>query len=93
MDDTEKYERARRSIERLVLQINEVIGGGATFGYIGNVERWGDERCWMVFLPHPGRVGTDGDHIGGFSTDDVVGALLTVSQLQGALKALKWSRS
>lgn len=90
MDDSAKYERAIRSIERLVRLLNEEIGGGATFGYIGNLERWGDERSWMVFLPHPGRVGTDGDHIGGFGTNDVDGALLTIAQLQGALKILKW---
>jgi hypothetical protein len=28
---------------------------GITFGYIGNVERWGDDRSWEIFLPHPGR--------------------------------------
>jgi len=30
---------------------------GITFGYIGNCERWGDDRSWSIFLPHPGRVG------------------------------------
>lgn len=20
-----------------------------TFGYIGNIERWGDDRCWRIF--------------------------------------------
>jgi hypothetical protein len=24
---------------------------GVTFGYIGNLERWGDDRSWAVFLP------------------------------------------
>jgi hypothetical protein len=26
---------------------------GVTFGYIGNLERWGDDRSWAVFLPPP----------------------------------------
>jgi hypothetical protein len=37
---------------------------GITFGYIGNVERWGDDRTWYVFLPHPGRVGDREDAVG-----------------------------
>ena len=23
---------------------------GVTFGYIGNCERWGDDRLWAIFL-------------------------------------------
>lgn len=30
---------------------------GLSFGYIGNIESWGDDRDFRVFLPHPGRVG------------------------------------
>ncbi len=49
------------------------------FGYIGNVTyelpethpRFRDDRLWMVFAPHPGRVGTDEDHIGGHRTEDL----------------------
>jgi hypothetical protein len=92
MTNSDRYTKALTSIERLVKLLNEAIGGGVTFGYIGNVERWGDDRSWMVFLPHPGRVGTDGDHIGGFSTNDDEGAWLTVAQLQGALKMAKYRR-
>lgn len=36
---------------------------GITFGYTGNLERWGDDRTWFVFLPHPGRVGRYNDSI------------------------------
>lgn len=36
---------------------------GLSFGYIGNIERWGDDRYWMVFLPHPGRVGGFNDSV------------------------------
>lgn len=36
---------------------------GITFGYLGNVESWGDDREWYIFLPHPGRVGKYGDGV------------------------------
>jgi len=36
---------------------------GITFGYIGNVEQWCDDRSWFVFLPHPGRVGRYNDSV------------------------------
>jgi len=36
---------------------------GVTFGYIGNCERWGDDRLWAIFLPHPGRVGSFADSV------------------------------
>jgi len=43
-----------------------------SFGYIGNcgVDRSGpfDDRSWYVFLPHPGRVGTPRDNVGGYRT-------------------------
>lgn len=43
-----------------------------SFGYIGNVgvDRSGpfDDRSWYVFLPHPGRVGTPADCVGGYRT-------------------------
>lgn len=46
-----------------------------TFGYIGNcgVARWGkfDDRRWYLFLPHPGRVGTPHDSVGGYSTESL----------------------
>ena len=38
------YDQVIRNIEWAVRKLNELIGGGATFGYIGNMERWGDDR-------------------------------------------------
>jgi hypothetical protein len=44
---------------------------GWTFGYIGNLSEWGDERSWMIFPPEQGysmefpKVKS----IGGFSTE------------------------
>lgn len=51
----------------------------ATFGYIGNAGRFGDDRLWMVFLPHDGRIGGV-DRIGhGFTTDNDAGAARTLA--------------
>jgi hypothetical protein len=36
---------------------------GITIGYLGNIELWGDDRAFYVFLPHPGRVGTYSDMV------------------------------
>ena len=52
-----------------------------TFGYIGNCdtrisgEVVNDHRSWKVFLPHPGRVGTYEDCLGGFPTGSLEGVL------------------
>jgi hypothetical protein len=51
---------------------------GTTFGYIGNFERWGDDRSFHIFLPHPGRVGSYEDSV----------SLGSVKQLPTALD--KW---
>lgn len=46
-------------------------GTGFTYGYIGNVESWGDDRAWHIMGAHPGRPGTRDDQVGGsFSTED-----------------------
>ena len=57
-----------KSLELLV-DVLKAEFPGISFGYIGNVDRWGDDRSWYVFLPHPGRVGTMLDRVGGYSTD------------------------
>lgn len=44
---------------------------GVTMGYIGNIYADGtDDRAWSIFLPHPGRVGTEADRLGRYSTQD-----------------------
>lgn len=53
------YEEAREIVAELP---------GVSIGYIGNCERWGDDRSWRVFLPHPGRVGTSADCLGSYPT-------------------------
>lgn len=42
---------------------------GLTVGYIGSTWSDGsDDRRWFIFRPHPGRVGTSDDSIGGYPT-------------------------
>lgn len=93
-----EYDKAIDSIRRIVGLLNAELrynvsdsrNPQVTFGYIGNVERGRDDREWMIFLPHPGRVGTDRDRIGGFTTGDLDGARQTASQAYGALRVLQW---
>jgi hypothetical protein len=43
----------RSAYERIGIVLHELIQRhprlGLTFGYIGNLERWGDDRGWKVF--------------------------------------------
>ena len=56
----------------------EVMPEGFTVGYIGNCSRDIDDRSWMIFRDHAGRVRTRKDAedgvmkqaIGGYSTED-----------------------
>lgn len=61
--------------QTLVKWIAESTGEDWTFGYIGNcgVDGRGrfDDRCWFAFRPHPGRVGTEADRIGGYPTSQL----------------------
>jgi hypothetical protein len=53
---------AFRILEERVKELSQELPG-VTFGYIGNLERWCDNRSWAVFLPHPARVGGFDDQI------------------------------
>lgn len=78
------YERAIRLIKASVEELNTLLGHkpgeGISFGYIGNIPVGAaqgsqhDDRAFYVFLPHPGRVGTYDDRIGGFSYGNAQGA-------------------
>lgn len=60
-------------INRLVALLSEKTGIAFTFGYVGNTygipdtPAYRDDRIYYVFAPHPGRVGTSRDSIGGVS--------------------------
>lgn len=80
-------ERCQRTVDLIA----EATGEDWTFGYIGNVELSGrDDRAWYAFRPHPGRVGTHDDRIGGVRTDDLDSLLPT---LMGALKMARMLRA
>jgi hypothetical protein len=103
--DPTSYDRAIARIEALVAGLNTLLGYSTeldadarrtcvTFGYIGNVDVNGanDNRSWSVFLPHPGRVGTDDDRIGSFRTDDDAGAWAAVRELAAFSKGARFAR-
>jgi len=64
-------ERTART-ERMYARAEEIVKRlpGVSIGYIGNLTSQNDDRSWMIFLPHPGRVGTTADSLGCFSTAD-----------------------
>jgi len=102
-----RYEFIIGRIESAVLALNGELGYDATdldgprvtFGYIGN---WGarladgtyanDDRLRCVFLPHPGRIGTEKDRIEGFRTGDASAAQTTFTALHYFLEGIRWSR-
>lgn len=77
------------SCQRLVKVLSANTGIDWTFGYLGNCSglqntpAFRDDRFWYAFAANPGRVGTEMDRIGGFSTARL-GDLVLV--LQGAVK-------
>ena len=60
------------ALNTIVNEINERTTGGFSVGYIGNVGRGYDDRSWMVFAPHPGRVGTRDDTWGDFRSQEAL---------------------
>jgi hypothetical protein len=70
-------------LRRIAERLSEVTGIKWTVGYIGNCDHRHDDRSWMLFAEHPGRVGTHLDRIGGVSTEQIP---LLIPQAQGALR-------
>lgn len=76
------YESQERLLRGQIDRLNAELGlvdHPITFGYIGNFPIGAtaggpnDDRLWMVFLPHPGRVGKTEDRIGGWKTGSLDG--------------------
>lgn len=72
---THKAEANARAYARAEAIVKDLPG--VTIGYIGNCSVASDvrvsahdDRSWYIFLPHPGRVGTREDSLGGFPTED-----------------------
>ena len=63
----------------------EVMPEGFTIGYIGNCSRDLDDRSWMIFRDHAGRVGTKKDVMGGYSTEDRYKLLDIIKTIKFAL--------
>ena len=42
-----------------------------SFGYIGNLERWGDDRSWRFFYIYNPEAGMPAKSFGGYSTDNL----------------------
>lgn len=62
--------REQQAQARFDRMMKATLPEGWSYGYIGNVDHKTDDRAWFIFAPHPGRVGTPKDRIGGFSTED-----------------------
>jgi len=43
----ERYTELEAKVKELARELP-----GITLGYIGNLERWGDDRSWYIFLPN-----------------------------------------
>lgn len=96
----ELYARHEAGLRKQVDELNELLGLAdadhrATFGYIGNCSPNGgnDDRAWYVFLPHPGRVGTADDRLGGFSTGSAEGVWATRKAVSALIQGVRLARS
>jgi hypothetical protein len=58
---------------------------GFSVGYIGNCSRNLDDRSWMIFRDHAGRVGTREDTIGGYPTEERYKLLKSIHAIKFAL--------
>lgn len=103
----DRYAKVNEMIREAVADFNEVLGLGrapkydeprVSFGYIGNGRM--TPNGWdlsgvihYVFLPHPGRVGTNEDSIGGFVEGDLEGAAHTLVAVRGAVAGARLAKS
>jgi hypothetical protein len=55
MNSKQQAKSDRQRHARFSGTVKELAAPGVTFGYIGKCERWGDDRLFAIFLPHPGR--------------------------------------
>lgn len=71
---------------------SENMPEGFSTGYIGNAKQvnnsivW-DDRSWMVFRAHEGRMGTKEDCIGGYSTEERYKLLPIIKAIKFTLDA------
>lgn len=95
-------ERIRATIDRLnrellCVETDDHDTPKITFGYIGNIATGaqlgskGDDTMWSVYLPHPGRVGTDKDRIGFFRHGDEAAAAAVLNALAGFERGVRFA--
>jgi hypothetical protein len=91
----ESYARQEALLRTEIAECNAALGltdakHKVTFGYLGNVAPNGsnDQRSWMVFLPHPGRVGRYEDHLGGFPTGSLEGIVAARRSLRALARGV-----
>lgn len=56
------YNAASEILRNKVAELRQELPG-ISFGYLGNFERWGDDRSFYVFLPTVDRPGDSGDQV------------------------------
>lgn len=100
------YARQEAILRDEIAELNALLGLAdadaldrrlVTFGYIGNGKLtsngWDLSDClWFVFLPHPGRVGTSDDRVGGFATGDLAGIVATRRALASVAQGVRLAR-
>lgn len=80
-------------IRDIVREINDAAGVGwspetgdnriVTFGYIGNLGRFGDDRSWTVWVKGPNAFNGPSNAVPYFRSGDVPGAARALTFLQG----------
>lgn len=79
MTTPDENTRQQAQQSRFEKHMKALLPEGWSYGYIGNVAPGVDDRVWYIFAPHPNRVGTTADRIGGYSTENHH-QLLTIAQ-------------
>lgn len=88
LTEEQKIERELARVARFNARLDaEVMPEGFTVGYIGNCSRDLDDRSWMIFRDHAGRVGTKEDRMGGYSTEERYKLLTIIKAIKFTLNA------
>lgn len=100
----ERFARQEELLKAEIAELNALLGltdadhsHQVTYGYIGNAKMgrdgWDMSDClWSVFLPHPGRVGTDADRVGSFPTGSLEGVVAARRELRAVAKGVRLAR-
>ena len=82
------------NVSEQIAQIVESLGTDYSWGYLGNLENWGDDRAWYIFYSHTNKYGqTDNRSYGGYSTEEMKGLLDIAIRLKEKLRPPKFPKS